>query len=133
MRAKFFEIHQTLRIALTNAAVAVRGEMACIDTATGLLVPAATSTTLLPIGYFGQDAVGDGTTKVLVELFGPVRLDYFTSAGAGGAIAEDDIGKLCYVEDGGLVTLDSTGASIAGRILRVDPIDGIGVRMTDGL
>ena len=113
---------------LTGAAVAERGELACIDTATGLLVLGATSATLLPIGYFDEDATGDGTTNVRVRLFRDIVIHWWANDGATAVVAAD-IGSLCYVLDERTVTGDATGASAAGRVWAVNTTNGVAVEM----
>lgn len=113
---------------LTAAQVAERGEMACIDTATGLLALGAVSATLRPIGYFDEDATGDGTTNVRVRLFEEIRVHWFANDG-GTPVVAADVGSLCYVQDERTVTGNAVGTSPAGRVWAVNTTNGVAVEM----
>lgn len=117
---------ERVSIALTAAAVAEKGKMACLSNATGKLVAASVATTLLPIGYFDTDATGDGTTEVPVTLFRGVWVHWFDNDGVN-PVAASDIGDICYIKDPATVTALSTGASIAGRVWAISTVDGVGV------
>lgn len=114
---------------LTNTQVAERGEMACLDTATGLLALGDTSTTLRPIGYFDEDATGDGTTNVRVRLFDEIRVHWFTNDTGGTPVVAADIGSLCWILDERTVTGNATGASPAGRVWAINATNGVAVEM----
>lgn len=113
---------------LTNLAVAEKGKLACIDTATGLLVLGATSATLKPIGYFDDNLTGDGTAQVRVRLFREVRLHWWDNDGATAVVAAD-VGSPCYILDDQTVTGDPTGASAAGIVWAVNATHGVLVEM----
>ena len=100
---------------LKNAAVAVKGQIACIDTADGALVPVSAAATLVPIGYFEQSMTGDGTTVCRVMLFKDVYLDKFTNDGST-AVTNAQVMQLCYLKDGSTVSGDSTSRSVAGKV-----------------
>lgn len=104
---------------LKNETVAVKGEIACIDTADGALVPVSTATTLIPIGYFKDDLTGDGTKKARVEFFEQKTLQLFANATSTDAVADANVGGLCYLKDGGTVTITATGRSVAGTVWNV--------------
>lgn len=116
--------------ALTNLESVEKGEMACLDTATGLLVKGATSLTLRPIGYFTDTVIGDGTTNVRVRLFDELRLHWWEND-TGTPVVAADIGSLAFVLDDRTVTGDSTGASIAGRVWAVDTTNGVLIGMVN--
>lgn len=102
---------------LKNAVVAVKGQIACIDTADGALVPVSTATTLVPIGYFKESFTGNGTRVMRVELFKDVVLHRFDNDTVGTDGVEDaDVMKVCYLKDGSTVTEVATGRSVAGRV-----------------
>lgn len=104
--------------ALKSAAVAVKGEIACIDTADGALVPVSTAATLVPIGYFLDSFTGDGTVKARVQLFREVLLDRFSND-TGTAVTAAQCQQLCYLKDGKTVSGDSTSRSVAGKVWHV--------------
>lgn len=102
---------------LTDDAVAVKGEVACLDTSTGLLAPVSTSTTLLPVGRFAESMTGDGSTKCRVQLPDGVTCLIQSNDSAPNNIAADDVGNTCYMKDGSTVSTLSTGRSAAGVIV----------------
>lgn len=114
-RRKRDEVWGFYELALKNAAVAVEGEIACIDTADGALVPVSTATTLVPIGYFLSSATGDGSTIMRVQLFKDVLLQRFDND-TGTAVTAAQRQQLCYLKDGRTVSGDSTGRSVAGKV-----------------
>jgi hypothetical protein len=105
---------------LTAAAIATQGEIACGDSATGKVVPAGVSTTLLPLGFFDGELVGDGTAKVSVRLFEEVHA--YTCANDAVAPVANAF-QTVYLQDGGSVSALETGTSIAGIALEVTPAD----------
>lgn len=118
-------------LVLTNLLVAEKGKLACIDTATGLVVLGTTATTLIPIGYFDEDKTGDGTVTVKIRLFQPVWVHWFENDGATAVVAADLLGP-CYILDDETVTGDATGASVAGRVWALSTVDGVAVEI-DGM
>lgn len=109
---------------LTNLEVAEKGKLACIDTSTGLVVKGKTSTTLLPIGYFYESKTGDGVALVQIKLFREVRLHWWDND-SGTPVVATDLGDECYIKDDATVTMDSTGASKAGRVWAVSATHGV--------
>lgn len=118
-----------VKIALTNAIAVEKGEMACIDTATGLLTVGATSTTLIPIGYFEEDGTGDGSALFKVRLFHGVWVHFWDNDSGGTPVVAADLLGPCYILDDRTVTGNATGASVAGRVWAIDSIDGVAVEM----
>lgn len=101
---------------LANTEVAEKGNVACIDTASGEIVAGQTGDGLLPIGYFDETRTGNGTAKVRVRLFREIWVDRFANAGAPNAVAASDIGSFCYLAGPATVTMAASGNSIAGRV-----------------
>lgn len=122
----------TLKAVLDNAEVAVKGYRACIDTSTGNLKVAGTSTTLLPIGVFTEGLTGDGTTETLVQLDEELSVRQWDNDSAPNDVANSDRGSSCYMKDGKTVSMLSTGRSIAGIVLGIDPTTSR-VRVLSGL
>jgi hypothetical protein len=115
-------------IALTAAAIVEKGKLACIDTATGLLVNGAASPTLVPIGYWDEDATGDGTTPVRVRLFQGVWIHWFDNDGTTPVVATDLL-RACFIKDATTVSGDGAGRTVAGRVWAISSADGVGVEM----
>ena len=102
------------------------GGMACIDSADGFVKPGAVSTTLVTVGKFA--ATADNSAGANGDINAEIECGIFEweNSAAGDLIADDDIGKLCYVVDDQTVALtDGTSTrSVAGRIHDVDPVTG---------
>lgn len=113
---------------LTNAVQAEKGKIACLDTSTGLLTKAGTSTTLKPIGYFKTSVLGDGTLTVEVDLFDEIEIHFFAND-TGTAVVAADIGSPCYLKDDVTVSGDNTGRSTAGQVWGVSTLNGVAVQM----
>jgi hypothetical protein len=126
-RKKVVKTISRFRRALKLAAVAEKGQVACIDTADGALVATSVATTLVPIGYFTESFTGDGTRVTEVELFDEVTLHKLPKS-ASGAPVNADVIKVVYVHAASAVSVTSTGASVAGRLWQVDT-DGAWVQM----
>lgn len=102
---------------LTNAVLAEKGKIACIDTSTGLITKAGVSTTLRPIGYFDKTMTGDaGGSKVRIRLFADITLHRFNNDGTNPVATPTHIGGLCYLIDDQTVSSLSTSRSAAGRV-----------------
>lgn len=101
---------------LKNATVAEKGQLACLDTADGALVPASVATTLRPIGTFEESFTGDGVKIATVKLFYEVELALFANASVG-PVADANVGANCYIHSASAeVSMTATGKSIAGRV-----------------
>ncbi len=102
---------------LTIAAVNANGYAVAGSKATGLKVAGC-------VQRYTDNSGGEAGGMTV-----PVRRGTFVW-NKSGTIARTDILKLCYIAGVDSVTLDSTGASVAGRILAVDD-DGVTVDMMD--
>jgi hypothetical protein len=114
---------------LKNASVAVEGAIACIDTTDGALVPAATATTLIPIGYFidlgtETSVTGDGTKQVKVRLFKEVIAFWYVND-TGTPVTDAKMAQIVYLLDNQTLSGNATGKSIAGRCWGVDTVKGV--------
>lgn len=116
-------------LALTNAVSVEKGEMAVVDTSTGLLTKGAVSATLIPIGYFEESGDGDGSTLFRVRLFQGVWIHFWENDTGGTPVAAADLLGPCYIHDDRTVSGDGTGKSTAGRVWVIDSVDGVGVEM----
>lgn len=112
---------------LKSGDVAVKGERAFFDTSAGYVVAAAaTSTTLIPIGFFDESKTGDGTKKIGVTLDRELLADWLDNDETNPVLTTD-IGSECYVVDGRTVSISSASStrSKAGRVWDVDSVDGV--------
>lgn len=122
---------------LTSGHKAFQGGRACIDTATGKVVEASTSTTQLPIGIFAENVDASSTglnadSPVNVFLEKEITVVWFANDGGGGAVLAANRGSVCYMKDDQTVTITSAGASVAGRVWEVDSTKGVAVEKLSG-
>lgn len=110
---------------LHTGAVAVQGEAAGIDTATGTVKPMGSAATQIFIGFFGPlplgPVTGDGTLKVHVEFPEPLLyLEWLANDDAPNDVAAADLGSEVYFKDGTTVSTLGTGRAVAGRVMGYD-------------
>lgn len=110
---------------LASGVEAVQGEMACIDTSTGLLTVGAVGGDLLFVGHFKETVTGDGTRKVRVRFLAEKHLTWFDNDTAGTPVAADDIGSECFILNPRTVSADGTGRSAIGRVWAVHGTHGV--------
>jgi hypothetical protein len=117
---------------LTTAQTAEKGEVACIDTATGFLAIAAAGVgTLRPIGHFddGDSTItGDQVTKVRVRLFDEITVHWLDNNG-GDTVLAADVGGLCYLLGVSEVGRTAGTNSVAGRVWALNTQYGVAVEM----
>ena len=105
------------------------GALVCIDA--GFVKPAVAASGLIALGKAMQTVDNtnglNGALSIDVE---PGSFKWF--AKSGDAPAQADVGTLCYMSDDQTVRMTSTGASVAGYILQVDP-DGVWVQTGLGI
>lgn len=114
-------------LVLANGEVAIKGELACLDTSTGTVKVGQTSTTLLPIGKFTQNKTGNGSATVNIKLHREVELQWWDNDSEPNAVAADDIGNEVYIKDGRTVSTSSATStrSKAGRVWAVSSTRGV--------
>ena len=104
---------------LDSGEVAVDGDLALVDSASGNAVAGQVGTGLVLLGTFdiGQQytVTGDGTKKVRIKFFQPGQVAPCTATGTA-----PKAGSTVYVSGPSSVTADSTGASVAGVVVKVD-------------
>ena len=113
------------------------GAMVAIDRATGAskgyAVPATAAANKLVVGKalrtvdnrttntVGNSGLAGGAVVAVETSYCSRGLRAFKCLNdTGTAVAQADVGGNCYVKDAVTVTGDSTGTSIAGRVLRID-------------
>lgn len=111
-------------LVLTNASAAVKGEIACFNTATGIVDIVSAITTLLPIGYFSESKTGDGSAEVGIDLFQGLDLQWFDND-TGTPVVTTDIGNECYLKDGRTVIMTASTRSRAGRVWAISASKGV--------
>lgn len=127
-RARKRTTKKTHSAILTSGITTVKGKPAFLDTSTGKFTQGGASTTLLPVGAWTENVVGDGTIRTTVDLFEEITLEWLDND-ATSPCAADDIGSECYVKDTTTVSMDGTSRSKAGRVWDISTIDGVAVQM----
>jgi hypothetical protein len=100
--------------------VAVQGEAAGLDTATGTIRPMGESSTQIAVGFFAESKTGDGVETIRVSLSTEVEAEWLDNDEAPNDADAATIGSEVYAVDGRTVSTLSTGRSKAGRVLDYD-------------
>jgi hypothetical protein len=108
---------------LKSAAVAEKGNVACIDLDDGALVAGAVDLNYLPIGWFEESLTGDGTATIGVKLFNEVECAVMINSSTG-PVDDGDVGALCYLHSAFEVSMTGTNKSIAGRVWGISGTGG---------
>lgn len=106
------------------------GGIVCLSTATGKVVKGSTATTLIALGRCEENVLtGTSNTRRIKARTGIFKFGNSTSA---DLIAEDDIGKDCFIVDDQTVALTNgtNTRSRAGKIHSVDSDGGVYVAFT---
>lgn len=125
-RTRRFERWDSGDFTLTSGLHAYRGEMACLDTSTGLIViGAAASTTQMFLGFFKRDCdATSGAATCQIEFDRERKMEWFANYASDPVVAAD-VGALCYIYDGKQVCHTSTGNSVCGLVFKVSATDGV--------
>ena len=118
-----YKTYKTIKVILASAEVAVRGNLAVIDTTDGLAYDASSaSTTLLPIGRFAEALTGDGTLTVLIDLFEETTCHAWTNDTAPNDVSIANLWSEIYIKDQTTVSTSSGGStrSVAGRVIAIE-------------
>ena len=93
----------------------------------GYAKPGKTATALTTVGIachtYDNTGGSAGAMKVAVQTSGGDR-DFLLANDTGTAIVQADVGSDCYVKDDPTVTGDDTGASVAGKVMGLEPGQG---------
>jgi len=113
-----------LTLQLAHSEVAKKGGTAIGDPATGTVKSGPSLSTGLFLGIFNADA--DATAAQIacdVDLLEEVQILFRAN---DGGISASDIFSKCYHVDDRTVSKTSTNRALAGTILIVDSVDGVG-------
>lgn len=122
MRVRY-KTFKTIKVILATSEVAVKGNLAAIDTSDGLAYDCSTaSTTLLPIGRFAEALTGDGTATVLIDLFEETTAHAFVNDTAPNNVTIANLWGSVYIKDETTVSTSSGGStrSVAGRVIAIE-------------
>ncbi|MCP3886465.1 MAG: hypothetical protein GY700_13545 [Propionibacteriaceae bacterium] len=134
--------YKVIKKILATGETAVKGKHAAIDTSDGLCYDCDTaSTTLLPIGRFAENlATGDGSTEVLIDLYGEFAMQNWKNDTAPNDVQAANLFSSVFIKDGETVSTSNGGGtrSVAGRAIaieggRIYVQAGIGVTGPSGL
>lgn len=119
----------TVSRVLASGEVAEVNKRASVNLSTGELVADKVSTTLMPIGTFMEAGTGDGVRAFKVELFEPIEAQYFDNDESNPVLSSDFM-KTCYISGDDTVSSSSGSStrSSAGRVVKVDAIEGVAVQ-----
>lgn len=106
-----------LSLPVAASTVIYKGSLVALNSS-GYLVPGSVSATLKAVGRAEQHV--DNSTGLDGALSCRVFQGAFSWDTHGTAVGVDDVGSLCWIYDDHTITLDSTGASIAGTICGYD-------------
>jgi hypothetical protein len=105
-----------------------KGGACGIDPSTGKVEPMHAEADLIYIGNFDQDVDATAAEAMVnVDLGMEIEVRRYAND-AGGPIAADDVGSLCYFIDDQTVSMTSTGNAPAGRVWDVDATLGVAVQ-----
>lgn len=115
--------YKTIKVILASGQVAVKGNIAVINTADGLAYSAAAAaTTYLPIGRFAEAGTGDGTATFLIDLFEEVWSHAFVNDTAPNNVTIANLWSEVYIKDQTTVSTSDGGGtrSKAGRVIAIE-------------
>lgn len=118
-----YKTFKTIKVILASAEVAVKGNLAAIDTSDGLAYDCDTeSTTFLPIGRFAEAKTGDGTVTVLIDLFEETRCHAWVNDTAPNNVTIANLWGSVYIKNSTTVSTSSNGSarSVAGRVIAIE-------------
>jgi hypothetical protein len=118
-----YKTYKTIKVILATSEVAVRGNLAAIDTTDGLVYDASSaSTTLMPIGRFAEAKTGDGTATVLIDLFEETIAHAWVNDTAPNNVTIANLWGSVYIKDQTTVSTSSGGStrSVAGRVIAIE-------------
>jgi len=118
-----FKTLKTIRVILANTEVAVKGNLAVVDTADGLAYSAATpTTTQFPIGRFAEALTGDGVATVLIGLFEETTCHAWVNDTAPNNVTIANLWGSVYIKNGTTVSTSDGGGtrSVAGRVIAIE-------------
>lgn len=116
-----------------KASTKIYGGSLCVNDA-GVAAPGRTATGLLVLGVARKQY--DNSAGSAGDIIGEFdHGDYVFVNDGSDAVVVGDIGALCYIVDDQTVCHTSTGKSIAGRVVAINPpgITGVVVRVATGM
>lgn len=116
-----------IELPFTDTDVCEKGELACVDTTSGLITVGSPTSTDIPIGYFEESKTGNGVDSVRVRLFDTIVIHWFDNDTSGTAVVAADVGTDCHILNKTTVTGSGSGP-VAGTVFGVSS-RGVAVRM----
>jgi hypothetical protein len=106
---------------------------ACADTATATVKKAASgNANLISLGEFADeyDNTGGLAPRALVRLDNTIWVAWYDSVTGGGAVTAANLFNVVYWADDHTVTTSAGGNSVAGRVWKVDSVNGVAIQKT---
>ncbi len=127
------EVWNDQTFTLKSGELVYKGALVAIELGTAYVVEATGASDELVIGTAMSKVDATSAEKpIAVKLEREVNILYLAN---GSSIVAADQGKLCYVADDQTVSLSptSSGASVAGRVWKVDSVRGVAVELLQPL
>lgn len=120
-----------LVLPVKGATTIYQGAIVALD-ANGYAVPGKKATDITAAGRAEETVVNNGADGELVIKVSRGVFIFENTATTANKVAAAHVLKPCYIEDDQTVTALATGASVAGRVIRVDD-EGVAVEIGSGL
>jgi hypothetical protein len=131
-RSRSQEAWKYIQFTLASGNKAYKGGLAAIDQSTGKCEPGHNESDLFPVGVFAETVDATSAEKLVnVDLQEEIWVEWWKND-TGTAVTAAMVTGLCYILDDQTVTADATGASIAGRVWKVDSVKGVAVQKLSG-
>lgn len=118
---------KTVVLPMKGATTIYQGALVALD-ANGYAVPGATAATLTAAGRAEETVVNSGVDGAVSITVSRGVFVFNNTATTANKVAAAHVLKSCYIEDDQTVTALATGASVAGKVIRVDT-DGVAVQI----
>ena len=120
-----------LVLPVKGATTIYQGSIVALD-ATGYAIPGKKATDITAAGRAEETVANSGADGELVIKVSRGVFVFENTATTANKVGAAHVLKPCYIEDDQTVTALATGASVAGRVIRVDD-EGVAVEIGSGI